>query len=234
MAITKSDTVGTNQILAMRRAADEKFLSRWSRRKRDVRQDAQHANPVPAEASESSIAESESDGEATSPPHTDADMPPVESLDESSDYSPFFSDGVSEELRKLALRKLFRSAMFNVRDGLDDYDEDFRSFAALGDIITADMRLQAERQAAAQQAAEQQEVADEIEAQVVADDAAADPDATEKASVVDEDDAQPEPESTEVDAAPNEIPATADEFAAEDAMDSDTDHSANDSGVASS
>ncbi len=232
MAITKSDTVGTNQILAMRRDADEKFLSRWSRRKRDVRQDAQRADPVPAEASELPNAESESDVEATSPPPTDADMPPVESLDESSDYSPFFSDGVSEELRKLALRKLFRSAMFNVRDGLDDYDEDFRSFAALGDIVTADMRLQAERQAAAQHESEQQEAAEEIETQATVADAEANPDETENISVVDEDDAQRESESTEVDAAPNEVLTTVDEQAAERA-DTDSDYAGNNSELTS-
>ena len=54
------------------------------------------------------------------------------------------SSGVSDELRKLALRKLFHGVGFNIRDGLDDYDEDFTSFAKLGDIVTSDMRHQAE------------------------------------------------------------------------------------------
>ena len=44
----------------------------------------------------------------------------------------------------MALRKLFQTAKFNVRDGLDDYDEDFRDFAALGDILTVDMKHQQE------------------------------------------------------------------------------------------
>ena len=39
------------------------------------------------------------------------------------------------------------SAVFNVRDGLDDYDEDFTSFEALGDIVTSDMKHQAEMEA---------------------------------------------------------------------------------------
>ena len=75
---------------------------------------------------------------------TDADMPPLDSLDENSDYRGFLSPGVSEGLRRRALRKLFMSAAFNVRDGLDDYDEDFTSFEVLGDIVTSDMRHQAE------------------------------------------------------------------------------------------
>ena len=57
-----------------------------------------------------------------------------------SDYTGFLSPEVSESLRRLALRKLFQGAEFNVRDGLDDYDQDFTSFAKLGDIITADMK----------------------------------------------------------------------------------------------
>lgn len=108
----------------------EGFLSRWSRRKQQASTDLPEAVPpaeqVPAEPE---------------PVLTDADMPPLESLDERSDYSGFLSSGVSEELRRLALRKLFRSAAFNVTDGLDDYAEDFTSFAKLGDIVTREMRV---------------------------------------------------------------------------------------------
>jgi CobQ-like glutamine amidotransferase family enzyme len=67
-------------------------------------------------------------------------MPPVETLNEHSDYSGFFSSKVSEELRRLALRKLFHSPVFNVTDGLDDYAEDYTTFAKLGNIVTHDMR----------------------------------------------------------------------------------------------
>ncbi|MEA1889961.1 MAG: DUF3306 domain-containing protein, partial [Pseudomonadota bacterium] len=48
-------------------------------------------------------------------------------------------------LRTLALRQLFRGSMFNVRDGLDDYDDDFTQFTKLGDVITAEMRRQMAR-----------------------------------------------------------------------------------------
>ena len=67
-------------------------------------------------------------------------MPPVDNIDENSDVSDFFSPGVSESLRKAALRKFFHSPAFNIVDGLDDYDDDFTTFKALGDIVTADMR----------------------------------------------------------------------------------------------
>lgn len=77
---------------------------------------------------------------ATPPPLTDADMPPIESLDENSDFTGFMSSGVSAELRKLALRKMFKASVFNVRDGLDDYDDDYTSFVPRGDLITSDMK----------------------------------------------------------------------------------------------
>ncbi len=74
------------------------------------------------------------------PLKTDADMPPLDALNEHSDYSGFLSPGVSEELRRLALRKLFHLPRFNVRDELDDCAEDYTGFTPLGDIVTADMR----------------------------------------------------------------------------------------------
>jgi hypothetical protein len=56
------------------------------------------------------------------------------------------SEGVSDELRNLALRKLFKAPVFNIRDGLDEYDEDYTYFEKLGDIVTCDMKHQIEMQ----------------------------------------------------------------------------------------
>jgi len=47
---------------------------------------------------------------------------------------------VPADVQRKALRKLFQSPKFNVRDGLDDYDLDFSSPEPLGDIVTAEMR----------------------------------------------------------------------------------------------
>ena len=71
--------------------------------------------------------------------------PSLESLDEKSDFSAFLSPGVREDLYKKALRKLFHSPMFAQPDGLDDYDDDYRSFKPLGDTVTAHARHQMER-----------------------------------------------------------------------------------------
>ncbi len=133
-------------------------LRRWARRKREVAREKEAADGARrrGESPDASVAPpdvGESADDAAEPNVvetkvlTDEDMAPLESLDENSDYSGFLSSGVSEELRRRALRKLFSSAVFNIPDGLDDYDDDFTSFAALGDIVTADMRHQAEMEA---------------------------------------------------------------------------------------
>ena len=124
----------------------EGFLTRWSRRKSvaSAREQAAHEKPQP-DAHSTADTQSGTVTAAASEEKTDADMPPIESLDEKSDYSVFMSPKVSEHLRRAALRKLFHMPAFNITDGLDDYDEDFRKVKLLGDVITADMRHQMER-----------------------------------------------------------------------------------------
>ena len=117
----------------------DSFLARWSRRKRGHGEDTVPRSPTPAEAGPLP------DASAAGAPLTDADMPPIESLGEDDDYSGFLSEGVSDALRRAALRRLFRSAKYNVTDGLDDYAEDFTTFVPLGDIVTADMKHRMER-----------------------------------------------------------------------------------------
>lgn len=125
---------------------DGPFLSRWSKRKLEQEQ-------LQAEALRE-LEPAEADSKTALPELTDADMPPLESLDEETDYSGFLSPKVSEALRQQALQRLFRSACFNVCDGLDDYAEDFTRFDKLGDLITAEWRsrLQQEAKRVAEQA----------------------------------------------------------------------------------
>ncbi|MCP4185989.1 MAG: DUF3306 domain-containing protein [Gammaproteobacteria bacterium] len=112
---------------------NEAVLSRWSRRKLQNQQISKMEPPVV-------------DQTPVEPVLTDADMPAIETLDESSDFSAFMSSGVSDKLRNLALRKMFQTPAFNIRDGLDEYDEDFTSFEKLGDIVTCDMKHRIEMQ----------------------------------------------------------------------------------------
>jgi hypothetical protein len=82
---------------------------------------------------------------AEADPSRAAGLPPVEQLDESSDYTGFLAPGVGEDLRRLALHKLFHLPSFNVTDELDDYAEDFTDHVPLGDLITHELRGALER-----------------------------------------------------------------------------------------
>ncbi len=128
-----------------RAGEDEGFLTRWSRRKRAIPDGpVDDRTSPPASSSEAGTL---ADTSPRDPPQlSDEDMPPVESLDEHSDYSAFLSSKVSEEVRQAALRKLFQLPEFNVKDGLDDYDEDYTTFTELGDLVPHDMKRMFERE----------------------------------------------------------------------------------------
>lgn len=133
-------------------------LSRWQKRKQAVLKERQ-------------VLQQQAHRKEALP--TDDDMPPVASLTADSDFSDFLSPNVSERLRRLALRKLFHSAAFNVCDGLDDYDGDYTDFAGLGKIVTADMKhqlkMEAQKLKQQQVAADSPESARQEESQVEAD-----------------------------------------------------------------
>ena len=137
------------------------FLARWSRRKSLARQGEELPEPpedVLADAQEAGAAETEAspiaenagpdgvEGEAGLPADEIPELPPLESLDENSDYSAFLGKGVPPDLKQKALQNLFHRPKFNVRDGLDDNDWDFTNPEPLGNIITAQMRYRVERE----------------------------------------------------------------------------------------
>ncbi len=149
----------------------EGLLTRWSRRKSQTREDnaredelleGKPNNPIDETNQKAKLQESVAE---TSEVLTDADMPDIESLHEDSDFSLFMSPGVSDKLRNLALRKMFSAPVFNLRDGLDEYDEDYTSFEPLGDVITSDMKHQLELEAQKQLEQAEQKLLQEEEQQ---------------------------------------------------------------------
>ncbi|MDH5360975.1 MAG: DUF3306 domain-containing protein [Gammaproteobacteria bacterium] len=135
----------------------EGFTSRWSRLKQQEREEKN--NSIEEHATDL-VQQQESLNQLG-----DADMPALDSLNESSDYSGFLSEKVTEAVRKAALRKMFHLPAFNIVDGLDDYAEDYTNFEALGDIVTHDMKrmakLDAEREEKKRLQAEAQQQAAE-------------------------------------------------------------------------
>lgn len=123
----------------------ESFVERWSRLKQRSRErEAQVEAPLPA----TDPAAPEAAASAAGAPPV-VELPDLAQMNQDSDYSAFLTPGVDAALRRRALRQLFSSPKFNVFDGLDTYRDDFRNFAPLGDIVTADMRYQIERLAKA-------------------------------------------------------------------------------------
>jgi hypothetical protein len=138
----------------------EGFLRRWSRRKSTripgegdakthagamATQEACVGDPAVADlaalpedeagpgALEVPARHGESDAGETAPEAIDdADLPDVEELTAESDFTPFLQKGVSEQLQRRALRKLWLSdpVLANV-DGLVDYGGDFTDSAMI-------------------------------------------------------------------------------------------------------
>lgn len=148
----------------------EGLLSRWSRRKLEARERTPAESNLPEVEERADLPVAAAEVESVEEPVlTDEDMPPIDSLTEDSDYSMFMSSGVSDKLRNLALRKMFHVPAFNIRDGLDEYDEDYTFFEPLGNIVTCDMKHQIEmlekkkQEAAEALAAEEEDVIEDLD-----------------------------------------------------------------------
>ncbi|MBP2316748.1 DUF3306 domain-containing protein [Azospirillum soli] len=106
--------------------ADEGFLGRWSRLKREAREEPPAA-PAPIE--EPAPAEE---------PFDPSTLPPLESLTADSDYTAFLAPQVPQELRLLALRKAWVSDP-KIADfrGFAEYDWDFNA-PGYGQLLPTD------------------------------------------------------------------------------------------------
>ncbi len=169
-------------------------LSRWSRRKHESRVEEREVglsdsempgvsiveemdqSGIPAIADQPAAdqvdAEPVPGGEVAAateePLLTDDDMPPLSALDSQSDISMFFNRGVSKALRQAALKYVFQLPQYNIRDGLNDYDEDYTYFEPLGDTVTCDMKFHQERKEREAREAEEQAAREAEEAEQAA------------------------------------------------------------------
>jgi hypothetical protein len=109
------------------------FLSRWSRRKADVREgrvleDVPPPSVAPArpaiagEAGAPAAARDVSVTREATPVPTLAD---TEQLTPESDFSGFMARGVTPEVKNAAMKKLFADPHFNVMDRMDIYIDDY-------------------------------------------------------------------------------------------------------------
>jgi hypothetical protein len=101
-------------------ANNESVLSRWSRRKLDKQAATEHEKVLPVQPDPTPSSEQKIVDEAELPIWQQVDVDP--------------------EVKRSALSRLFREPEFNVVDRMNEYDEDFTSFASLGSIVTHEMK----------------------------------------------------------------------------------------------
>ena len=110
----------------------ESFLRRWARLK------TEQAKPKPAPEQEPRPGVPEPAVEPEEQQAAIEDLPPIDELTAESDFTPFLRVGVPEELKRQALRKLWRTdPVFANLDGLVEYGEDFgAAFRNPGPVAT--------------------------------------------------------------------------------------------------
>ena len=103
----------------------EPFLARWSRLKRE----APAAAPAPKK------------DDALPAKRDDAAprLPPLESVTPQSDFAPFMHPEVGDDLRRLALKKLFSDPHFNVPDPFEPYSRDWNNLEPLEPELLAQL-----------------------------------------------------------------------------------------------
>jgi hypothetical protein len=125
--------------------SDSSFLSRWSRRKAQLRDGAVLPDEAAAPRHAATAAGAEVLAPVALPAAPAAQQPPqdpaptpytgnlpaaptlddVAALSAQSDYTRFVARGVTPEVKNAALKKLFADPHFNLMDGLDTYIDDY-------------------------------------------------------------------------------------------------------------
>lgn len=124
------------------------FISRWSKRKLDekahelIKTDNQPVTEdQPIRLSDEEVTEQSPSikAEETS---TDNDIQTVDNGEapEEMSIANLLTSEVEQSVKKAALRKLFLSEEFNVRDGLDDYDDDYSNLKSLSQSVAETLR----------------------------------------------------------------------------------------------
>ena len=108
------------------KSGNEEFLSRWSR----LKQQARDEPPAAPQAAVPAI-----DPKAPPP-----ELPPLDKLTIDSDFRGFFHPKVDENLRRMALKRLFSDPHFNLMDGLDVYIDDYSKSDPLPAAMLAQLK----------------------------------------------------------------------------------------------
>ncbi|MEZ8384609.1 DUF3306 domain-containing protein [Vibrio splendidus] len=138
------------------------FFSRWSQRKLDESTDEPLEVEQTLEATELTSSDSSSEvspadlsseieeaapqsleseaSETNEEVHAADVQDPAPEATEDLSVAQLLVSEASESVKKAALRKLFLSEEFNVRDGLDDYDDDYSNLKSLSEGVAETLR----------------------------------------------------------------------------------------------
>lgn len=114
---------------------DDRFLSRWARRKREAAHAERSADeaavaPAPSDAPLPSPMENARGKDQPAAAEPPPDLPDPDTMSETEDFTVFLKKEVPDALRRRALRRLWRlNPVFANLDGLNDYDEDYTDAA---------------------------------------------------------------------------------------------------------
>ncbi|MTI42352.1 uncharacterized protein DUF3306 [Roseibium hamelinense] len=152
---------------------EEGFLQRWSRRKRGegadqpsdpvAQTDADFASEERTENPDQTATASSTVDEEAEANRKAAEAVDLDSLTADSDFTVFMKRGVPAALKTAALRKLWRSdPVFAVLDGLNDYDENFRTAQLFPEGVRSAWKVgEGYREKAEQMAAEKAAMTDD-------------------------------------------------------------------------
>jgi hypothetical protein len=127
------------------------FFSRWSKRKLEettteptdakVVGSVESTEPETAQAHEELSTEAQTLATEASATETESQQTSSETTDpEEMSVAQLLVSEASESVKKAALRKMFLSEEFNVRDGLDDYDDDYSNLKSLSEGVAETLR----------------------------------------------------------------------------------------------
>lgn len=126
----------------MAQPEDEGFFSRWSQRKRAVREgkplrepelpenepkavQSEPNRPLAHTVSAQNAPKNIANGEPAEPPEPAPTMADVHQLTPESDFKPFMRTDVSPEVKNAAMKQLFKDPHFNTMDMMDVYVDDY-------------------------------------------------------------------------------------------------------------
>jgi hypothetical protein len=131
----------------------EGVLGRWSRLKRTRTAEVENrhrgaaAPAVPGPSDDEKVGKPVAtaafdSSRASEQPVQPEDLPDISTLGKESDYTVFLRAGVPEDLRRQALRALWRSdPLLANLDGLNDFDEDYRTADGVVEIVRTAYRV---------------------------------------------------------------------------------------------